>query len=123
MTAKEQDFTMTEGEAKKIEVSQTDDLDSGGDLDISGRQELRWELKLDKDDEAIIEKTASGSADMTVTDASVGAYSIYIRDSDTEGLPIIDRRKEFDFYHHVRLTDSNGRTSTLLEGNITVEAL
>lgn len=126
MTAKRQDFEMNESESKLIDVPQTDDAETGGDLDISGHQELLWEFKENKtSDDALVTKTASGSADFEVTDSSVGAYEILINPEDTEGLPQLDvaGRPSHEYYHRVRLTDANGRESDLLEGHITVYKL
>jgi hypothetical protein len=117
MTATEQNLSMNEGETKKIVVTQTDDEDSGGDLNISGFNELTWVLKTRQGGEVIVEKTESGSSDVTVTDASVGAYEITIQPTDTEG---ILNRPEDTFFHKVRLEDSGGNISDLLQGTVRI---
>lgn len=118
MTAKEQDFDMNEGESKKIVVDQTDNEDDGGDLDISDFNELTWYLKKDEGGPTVVEKTESGSADVVVTDALVGAYEVTIQPTDTEG---IIQLQEEEFFHKVRLEDKDGNASDLLQGTITVE--
>lgn len=117
MTAKEQNFTMNAGETKKISVDQTEDEDEGGDLNIEGYRELKWILSRNKGGQTEVEKTVSDSSDFTVTDATVGAYEIIVTPSDTEDLSGYTD----EFYHRVRLTDSSGQKSDLLEGTITIE--
>lgn len=120
MTAQNQDFTMNEGETKRIDVDSTTDADTGNILDITGFQELFWVLKPYEGGEVLVKKTEANSSDVTVTDATAGAYEIVIQPSDTAGLASQDGVAMY--YHKVRLTDSAGRTSDLLEGTIAIEA-
>lgn len=117
MTATNQNFTMNEGETKKLDIDETTDEDNGGTLPIGGYNSLVWQLQPYRGGEVLIEKdTTSG---ITVTDASVGAYEVTIDPADTDGLVYDDSAT---FFHHVRYTDGSGNTSDLLEGTVTINA-
>jgi hypothetical protein len=117
MTAKDQNFTMNEGETKKLDIDETIDEDNGGTLNIGGYNSLIWQLHPYRGGDVLVEKDTSDG--ITVTDSSVGAYEVTIDSADTDGLLYDDSAT---FYHHVRLTDGSGNTSDLLEGTVTINA-
>lgn len=119
MTAKEQDLEMNVGETKKIIVENTEDEDGDGYLKITGRQELKWQMLHYKGGPTVVEKTESDPG-LTVTDETIGAYEVNIEPEDTEN---VFKGDKDEFYHRVRITDSDGDVSDLLEGEITVHAV
>jgi len=120
MTAENQNFEMNQGEYKKLTVEQTNDDDSGSELDISGFNDLIWTLKIGRGDETVAEKKESKSTDVTVTNASVGAYEVIVRPTDTESVQIVGDK--VNLYHKVRLLDNSDRPSDLMEGTVTLKA-
>lgn len=116
MTATE-NFEMNEGVSKVLSADDTTDEDSGGTLDMSGYSSLTWYLKTERGGDILVEKSESGSSDVTVTDETIGAYEIRIAPSDTDG---ITTKAEDVFFHKVRLVDSSGETTDLVEGHVTI---
>lgn len=112
MTSQQQDFEMFAGDTKKIDIPDgVIDEDTGDPVDLTNA-EIEWQLRDKYGDETLVSKLNSGS-DLTVTDASAGTFYVMIRPDDTQN-------QEGDYQHRIIVTESDGTTSTVTVGQITI---
>lgn len=118
MTARQQNFMMNRGESKRIVADETINESDGTQFPFGAYQELIWTLYDFRAGPILVQKKDSETQDVTVTDASVGAYNIKINPADTDNVDIVGDKE--DFFHRVRLIDENGDEHDLMEGVITI---
>lgn len=105
MTEEHQDFTMYEGEAKTITVTEVDSED------ISG-QDIEYIIADEPTDDPEITKDTSGSG-VSITDGANGEFEIELEPSDTQGM-------SGQFYHEARLKDGAGTQAVLFTGEVQI---
>jgi len=109
--AKEQAFDVFSGNDIVLKISVTDEDNNGAALSLVGAQELIWSLAKKAGATAILTKTLSNG--VTITDAANGLVDVVISAADLEPL-------KGEYYHEMRLTNSQGKKSTLMYGIATI---
>ncbi|MCU6709348.1 hypothetical protein M6D81_11580 [Paenibacillus sp. J5C_2022] len=100
-----QDFTLTAGDTRNIEVT----VDS---VNLSGAT-VKWAVKKTVyDAEYVLYKDTD--AGITVTGAAAGEFTIPLKPEDTAGL-------SGNYVHEAEITDASGNVSTILTGTMTVK--
>jgi len=108
--ALEQTFSLFSGNDAKLSVTLTD-ADTGEALNLTGTLELVWALAKNAQATALLTKTLG--AGVVITDASAGIVEVTLDAADTEPL-------KGTFYQEMRLTNSVGKKSTLLYGEVEI---
>ncbi len=110
--AKEQPFEVFSGNDIVLKVSVTDEDNDGAALSLLGAQELIWSLAKKAGGTALITKALVTG--VTITDAENGKVDVVINAADLEPL-------KGEYYHEMRLTNSQGKKSTLMFGTVTID--
>lgn len=106
-----QDFTMKAGDTRKLNVTIVDE-ESGTPLDISSA-ELSWGFARNVRSEPLVEK-AVGSG-ISIVNGPAGSCRITINPADTQG-------RKGKFYHELQVTETDGSVTTVMSGEMTLEA-
>lgn len=111
MASINQDFTMYEGNSKRINVTLTEA--DGSPVNLIGST-IRWVLKKNVYDATtlIIKDTNLGI--VADADLTTGKFTIKLVPADTNG-------HVGTLYHEAELEDSLGNITTILTGNITIQ--
>lgn len=109
MTAQQQDFEVFSGNDKVLRCTLVDD--AGAPVSLAGILGAEWALA----------KTATGTAKITKTlgagiavfNEDGGVLDVTVTDDDLEPLA-------GEYYHELRVTDSSGKKTTVLYGDVTI---
>jgi hypothetical protein len=109
MTMVNQDFTMTAGDTRLIDVDVVDE--QGVPITMQGAA-LRWVLK-ERDDSttALLVKTSQPGDGITIPNVLSNICIIRLEAADTVGLAGV-------YYHDCEIVDGDGNKSTLYQGHV-----
>lgn len=105
------DFSLCKGDSRQITVTVKDQ--NGTVINLTGAT-IRWVL-LNPARATLLYKDNTPSKGITITDAVNGLCSIKIDTKDTQNL------SAGSYSHEARVIDSNGNSSRVFKGTITVE--
>lgn len=111
--ALEQTFEVFSGNDCRLEITIQDEDNGNAPLDISGLLALVWAMGKKPSGAPIITKTLSSG--VSVINATTGRVDVILTADELEPL------KEAEYYQEMRLTDAQGKKTTLLYGAVTVK--
>jgi hypothetical protein len=101
-----QNFSMYSGDDDEIAVSVVDD--EGVAIDLTGAT-ITWSLADSRGGTVLVTKTSDTSAELSITSAAGGTFTIHLLATDTDDLAGV-------YYHEAQVEDSQGHKTTVLTG-------